>query len=833
MLFLNEHQRAPERLADYLPWAGLVAPGVVEQKDGLLQATIAFRAPDLSSSTKGELVASSARLNNFLKRLGSGWTVFVEAQRRSARDYPESSFPEKTSALVDEERRRMFEAEGSHYESSYFLTLVYAPPKEKKQKVLGWLFESGEDEEEEKKSPEEYLERFQNRLEELESLLKGVFPMVERLGDQATLEYLHSTVSTKRQPIAVPETPFYLDALLVDQPLEVGLELQLGETFLQTVVVQGFPSETVPGILDQLNRLQFPYRWSTRWKPYDKQDARSELKKYQKRWYSQRQGILSVISQLGGGEGSALQNSDAVRKAEDADAALQELGSDAVAFGEFTQSVTVWGDTRDQVAERAKTVETVVQSQGFTTIRESFNALEAWLGSLPGHVYANKRRPLIHSLNVAHLVPSSAVWSGPEENEHLEAPAHVQAATTGGTPFRLTTNVGDVGHTLVLGPTGAGKSTLLSLLALQWRRYHGQVFIFDKGRSSRAATLAVGGEFFNLDVGGEEVAFQPLGEIDDKGERIWARDWVLEILEAEGVKATPERKERISRALQRLAERDREFRTLGGLRALVQDKVIKQGLGEFAGDGAYASLFDADDEQFALSDWVTFEMSELMDVEGVVAPALSYLFHRVEQRWDGTPTMMILDEAWLFLDNPQFRGKIREWLKVARKHNVYVVFATQQISDALDSEVSPVILENCLTRILLPNSRALNPSLAEYYRELGLNEQQVRLLANAQPKREYYYSSPRGNRLFELGLEHTPATLALCGSSAPEDQEMMDAILERHGKADFAEWFFREKDLAWAADAVARDDGEAAAYDRTVAEEADPVAKIFGSEEGA
>lgn len=830
MLFLKEYREKPERLADWLPWSALVAPGVVEQKDGLLQKTIEFRGPDLASSTKEELVGATARLNNALKRLDGGWSVFVEAQRVRSRKYPASQWPDPVSAVVDQERRKMFEEEGEHFESRYYMTLVYAPPKQAKATLLSWLFEGGE---EKQGDPREYLGYFQDRVESIAGLLRGVFPHVKPLDDDETLTYLHSTISSSRHPVGAPDTPVFLDAVLADEPLEAGMELKLGNKFLRTVTVRSFPSTTVPGILDELNRLQLEYRWVTRYIAYDKQDALKELKRYQKRWYSQRKGLMSVVSEMAGGGGSDLVNSDAVRKAQDADAALQEVANDFVSYGLFTATVTVWGETRQQADDRIKEVESVIQSRGFVCINEKLNALKAWLGSHPGNVYANVRRPLLNSLNLSHMIPFSAVWSGPEKNDHLEAPPHIYAKTTGGTPFRMSTNVGDVGHTLILGPTGAGKSTLLCLLALQWLRYdNAQVFIFDKGKSSRAATLGVGGEFYDLKMADAGVSFQPLSGVDDENERGWARDWLCELLVQEGVEVDAEVKDSLWRALGQLGARPRDQRTMTALEIEVQDKRIRTALKQYTQAGPYGGLFDDDEENLSLSSWVALEMEQLMQTPAVVPAVLSYLFHRLESRFDGSPTLLILDEAWMFLDHPQFAEKIREWLKVLRKKRVYVVFATQSVADAVSSEIAPVILESCLTRILLPNSRALEPETARYYKQLGLNKQQVRILAQAQAKREYYYQSVKGNRLFELGLEQCPVALAFAGAADPEDQQMMDNVLQHVAREQFAARWLERRGLGWAAHAVeraSRPEGAAIGgeeYDATIAE-AEPFEKVF------
>src|SRR3546814_9139691 len=68
--------------------------------------------------------------NNALRRLGSGWALFFDAERIEALGYPDSTFPDPASWLVDEERRAHFDGrKGQHFESRYHLTLCYLPPR--------------------------------------------------------------------------------------------------------------------------------------------------------------------------------------------------------------------------------------------------------------------------------------------------------------------------------------------------------------------------------------------------------------------------------------------------------------------------------------------------------------------------------------------------------------------------------------------------------------------------------------------------------------------------------------------------------------------------------
>jgi len=809
MLNLAEYRNRSDLLADLLPWAALIAPGIVLNKDGSFQRTFRFRGPDLESATEAELVSLCARANNALKRLGSGWALFFEAERLEAQDYPQSNFPDAASWLVNEERRAAFEGgrQGRHFESRYYLTLLYMPPPDAQAHTENALLDPGRKREGHGgvRNWRQEIARFRDETERVLDLLSGFLPEIRALDDVETLTFLHGVISTKRHPVAVPETPMYLDGVLVDTPLTGGLEPMLGDWHLRTLTILGFPNATRPGILDALNHQDFAYRWVTRFLPLDKTVATKVLTRLRRQWFAKRKSITAILREVLTNEPTSLVDSDADNKALDADAASQALGSDHVGFGYLTTTITVWDEDREVAEEKVRAVERIVNGLGFTCIRETVNAVEAWLGSLPGHVYANVRQPLVHTLNLAHFIPFSAVWAGPARNAHLDGPPLLHAKTSGSTPFRLSTHVGDVGHMLIVGPTGAGKSVLLSLIALQFRRYaSSQVYIFDKGNSARAAVLAMGGEHHALDAASDDItnalAFQPLRDIDDPATRSWAAEWIGALLAHEKVTVTPEVKEAVWSALNNLATAPAEERTLTGLSVLVQSNTLKAALQPYTLDGPFGRLLDAAADRLALSDVQCFETEELMHEAGVVLPVLTYLFHRLEDRFGGRPTLLILDEAWVYLDNPLFAARIREWLKVLRKKNVSVIFATQSLADVADSSIAPAIIESCPQRIFLPNARAIEPQAQAAYERFGLNDRQIELIAQATPKRHYYLQSRRGNRLFELGLG--AIALALCGASDPASQTLIDTILAEHGREAFAAEFLKARGLDWAADII-------------------------------
>jgi type IV secretion/conjugal transfer VirB4 family ATPase len=415
------------------------------------------------------------------------------------------------------------------------------------------------------------------------------------------------------------------------------------------------------------------------------------------------------------------------------------------------------------------------------------------------------RQPPMSTLNIAHMIPLSALWAGPQRDVHLGAPPLFFARTEGSTPFRFSLHVGDVGHTLVVGPTGAGKSVLLALMALQFRRYPGaQVFAFDFGGSIRAAALAMGGDWHDL--GGalsgdasEAIALQPLGAIDDVAQRGWAAEWVAAILVREKVVITPEVRDHIWSALSSLASAPLPERTLTGLSILLQSNALKRALQPYCVGGPYGRLLDAEAERLGGASVQAFETEGLIGT-GAAAAVLSYLFHRIEGQLDGRPTLLIVDEGWLALDDEGFAGQLREWLKTLRKKNASVVFATQSLSDVDASRIAPVIIESCPTRLFLPNERAVEPQITAIYRRFGLNDRQVEILARATPKRDYYCQSRRGNRLFELGLGEV--ALALVAASSKSDQADIARVLADHGRDGFLAGWLAHRGCPWAVDLI-------------------------------
>ena len=415
------------------------------------------------------------------------------------------------------------------------------------------------------------------------------------------------------------------------------------------------------------------------------------------------------------------------------------------------------------------------------------------------------------------MLPTSSVWAGDKWNKELNMPPLVYTQTNGSTAFRFNLHVGDIAHTCIIGPTGAGKSTALGLINAQYKKYpNSQVFIFDKGGSARILTYAIGGTFFDLGV--DNLTFQPLrgigilkNNLDEDEKKIrslkekngevfseldkqkilnkekerayreleWANEWVLEIFAQENIELNQVQKTKIWQALELLATSEEKFRTISNLRTSLNDRELKDTLEKYTIKGALGRFFDSDEENFSFSDWQVFEMEKIMNVKSAVTPLLSYLFHKVEEKLTGAPSIIVLDECWLFFDNEQFANKIREWLKVLRKKNTGVIFATQELGDIMNSKLFTTILDACLTKIFLPNANALADNYSVIYKKFGLNSKEIQIISEATPKKDYYYKSPKGSRLFELVLGQN--TLKLVGANDPEVQKEAKELYELVG----------------------------------------------------
>ncbi|HML53182.1 MAG TPA: conjugal transfer protein TrbE [Solidesulfovibrio magneticus] len=792
MLNLRKFRSRARGVSDLLPYAALIAPGIVLCKDGTFLAGFVAHGQDTASSTADELAFVSAQFNNAVKLLGSGWMLHVDAVRSIHHAYsrPEDShFPDPVSQLIDDERRDFFSG-GVCYRTKTVVILSFKPNFGAEKMTAAAKTGGGSS-----TALERSLELFQNTLLEFEDALSAVLHL-KRLADYAEadesgssaryselLSHLQLCLTGIEQPVQIPDTPMYLDALLGCEELIGGLTPRIGDQHIAVISIDGLPQESWPAMLSVLDGLQLQYRFSSRFICLDQLDAQKEITSYRKGW---EQNVFRFVDKYFNLP-NARPNMDASNMVNDAGDALMEVQGGYVGAGFLSACIVLLHEDQVILQDWARELRRAILTLGFGCRIETINALDAWLGTHPGNWFANLRRPLINTLNLADLLPLSSIWAG-ERNcpcpfYPAESPALMVCTTDGSTPFWFNLHVRDVGHTLIFGPIGAGKSTLLALIAAQFRRYdQAQVFAFDKGMSMFALCEAVGGTHY--DVGGSDaLSFAPLQHIDDPAELAWAEEWVGTLLELQGTPVTPRDRNKIHKAMSLLCSSPVGMRSLTDFVNLLQDQRLKEGLQHYTRAGAMGYLLDAETDQLGLSPFMVFEIEDLMNLgDKNLIPVLLYLFHRIEKALTGQPVLLVLDEAWLMLGHPVFRAKIREWLKVLRKANCAVVMATQSLSDAKNSGILDVLVESCQTKVFLPNITARQEVQSELYQQMGLNNKQIEIIASATPKRDYYVVTPYGRRLIQLALQTTE--LAFVGISDKENISRIKELKIKYG----ADW---------------------------------------------
>lgn len=792
MLRLRDFRQNVKGLSDLLPYAALIDEGIILQKDGSFLAAFEYLGVDTECITADELEVLVEKVNHSLKALGTGFCIHVDAIRSFKKAYPteeQSFFPDKVTQLIDDERRRFFGSDVC-FNTRNVISITYKPT----------AFVS------EKDVIAKGLEFFKNTLNNFEDYWAKFFK-IHRLYEYGydynedytflqsdLLTHITQCITGDFQLVQVPPIPMYLDNILGNEDFVGGYAPKIGNKFIKIITIDGFPQYSYPVMFRNLTNLPFELRFNTRFFCLDTFEASKEVEKYVKSWNNQ---VYSFIDQLLKNL-NPKENRDAVEMREDAKYAKQQVQSGEVSAGYLTTTVIIMDEDESRLENKSRIVRRELQGLGFTVRFENINAIEAYLGSLPGNTYANIRRPLMKTDNLSDLLPLSNAYTGESSNP---CPFYPQGSrplailtTDNTTPFWFNLHNGDLGHTLMLGPTGAGKSTFLGLITAQFFCYkNAQVFAFDKGNSLLPLCYGANGSHYEIGVG-DELCFCPLQNIDEgSSEMTFCEEWIVSLLELQNYQISPKAKNEIHDAMIKLSAQPRDMRSITDFVQLVQDIEIREALATYTRTGTYKNLIDSDNDTLGLSKFIVFEMEEIMGMgDKILIPILTYIFHRIEKTLKGQPTLLVLDEAWIMLGHPVFRAKIREWLKVLRKSNCAVLLATQSLSDVKNSQIMDVLVESCPTKILLPNANAMQEDQYKLYKEIGLNEREIEIISReATPKQDYYLINTYGRRLVQLALGKK--TLSFIGASDKESIKRIKELRAEYGADSWQEQWLMER----------------------------------------
>lgn len=805
-------------VAGLCPWAFVVGSGVVQTAAGQLLVGYFGSPPDAASSTNGERAQTSSEVNRGLLCFGQGWASWNDVAVVPAASYPPaeaSSFPHALPRLVDEERRRQFLAEGAHFENDRAIVLCYTPPAAVASRITQMMYRGG-DQGEVRSAQAVALETVERTLSQFEDHVGSLLRLRRMQSYQTTdvagrehrrdelVNYLHYCLTGQAMELTIPSYGMRLDGVIGGVDFWPGHTPIVGDEYVAVVVIEGFPAESVPGILDGLTVLEMPYRFTQRFVPHDEDVARKRLDDKRKFWAQRKTPFFRTIL---GMEGGAV-NEDAARMEQACVVSMALSESGQVRHGFYNATVVLRSRDRHELTEMAREAARAIRRGGFAARLETENAPDAFLATLPGNIGNNVKKPLIHSGNVADLLPTSGIWTGHAFNPNplypQPAPPLLHARTQGGAPFRLNVSVGDVSHFGIFGPIGTGKSTLLNTIALQALRYQGmRVRGIDYKRSSFVPCVASGGRYHEVGGAGGPV-LEPFRHLETVEDRAAAQAWAeLCVQLQQGREADWSERDDIHQAIERL--RGETARSVTNFLVFAQNAVVRGAMQAYALEGSAGWLFDADAlTEDGSSHWEVFDITAILNAgDPVLLPAMAVIYRSFEREMAGAqeatkrPMIVTMDEAWVHLGHPAMKPRFHRWLVTARSFNCGLGFATQSLSAAVQSGLLDVIAENVPTLLFGPNAAAhttgtpQHPGPSDFYKAFGFNTRQIDLVATASPKRNWYVTQQsEGARLIDLGLG--PAALAFAAATSRDDVDDAKALIAADPEGWAWEWLRRK-----------------------------------------
>lgn len=752
-------------VSDLLLFSRFIDEGVIILVDGSFTTSFWYRGEDLDSATDDVINYLSTIVNNALSPLGTGWSMHLDCVRRESSGYireDKCHFPDATTATIDLERRMDYNKESTHYENEYVITFTYLPPADMSSK-FGAFFLNKKDGGKPKFDYTIHLEKFKDTIYSVIDILTSSQFKIARMSDNEILSHLFYCINGIHANIKVPARHWTdLRYMLANQDITTGFYPMVGDKHMRVISMgEQFPMESYPTLLSSLNNLGFDYRWSTRYIFLNIADAKAMLKKISDLHNQGRESASQVFAKSQG-LGNGKINRAADRYLDETEEAIASIETGGVRFGKYTSCIVLFDEDSERLLDKVKIVETEINNCNLRATVEKAQSFEAYLGSVPSMVRPNVRKWIMHSHNLADLMPTTSVWSGYKSNpcsfytDAGQDQVLFYASTIGGTPFRGCLHYGNNGHTLLIGDN---VSPAINFLAAQQRRYaNAKIFIFDNQHASLPLCYGVGGIHYDLGYGDKSITFQPLANLDTQEDFTFAVEWLVELCVVNGFEVKPQHITIITEVLEMIKkEASKTQRTLSyfsyQIRSRDEDLAIQfKPYVSTTGSGLQNILFDAKEDHLELSNFTVFELEQLARKgNSTLIPSISYLFHMIERSLDGTPVSIYLHDGFTILKHPVFRSFLDDWLRNIAGANVQIIIGATNPSDIIKSEIAGILMQTCQTKIFTPNLNAKNQQ-KQAYLDIGLNEKQIELISLAMPNREYYYTNPLGNRLINFNF---------------------------------------------------------------------------------
>ena len=709
----------------HLPYARHLDDRVIVRRDGLLLSVLQLRGFPFETAETEEINYRKTLRDTMLRSLASSrFAVYQHVLRRETAAELPGEFPDAFSQAVDDIWRGRLQQKRL-YQNDLFITLVRRPMQGRAgviERVAGALLKGsgfgGQDDD------------LLQDARELQAATEATAAALAAYGAQVLsvyngphgpcsepLEFLSELYHGEVRPVLLPtcDLGLYLPYRRVSfgrQAIEFASGGQRAREFAAIVSVKDYPHQTAAGMLDDILRLPFEMAVSQSFAFIDRQATLERMNLAIRRMRASDDEARSLRQELA--------------------TAKDDTAAGRAAFGEHHLSIMVRAPSLGEVDEGVGELRSAFGDMGAVAVREDVNLEAAFWAQFPGNFRYIGRRAMISTANFAGLASGHSFPSGRARGTHWGGAVTVLETTAAG-PYYFNFHKGDLGNFTVIGPSGSGKTVVLNFLLAQARRFNPRIIFFDKDRGAEVFMRAIGGRYEALRPG-RASGLNPLKIEDTPANRRFLVEFVGCLLAADGERLRVEEVAQIKEAVDASFDQAVELRRLRYFSELLRG-VERPGHADLAarlrpwwGDGEHAWLFDNDADTLDLtSRAIGFDMTRILDDPVCRTPAMLYLFHRIEERLDGAPTLIVIDEGWKALDDDVFVGRVRDWEKTIRKRNGLIGFCTQSAQDALQSRIASAIVEQSATHIFMANPKAREE---DYCGGFGLTQQELAVVRN-------------------------------------------------------------------------------------------------------
>ncbi len=781
------------RVGDRLPYERLIDENTVLLRDGSVMSAIQVPGLLFETEATDALNAHAATREVVLRStLDARFVLYHHVIRRRVEVELDAEFPDPLSRHIDARWKERL-AGGSLFINDQFVTLIRRPARGKTglpERMAKFFSRQASDE----------MEADPKDIRNLKAAITGLVASLSSYGaavlgdydapgggggtNSEMLELLSALYNGEMRPVRRPASNTDIGHMLPYRRTSFGLDaMELrgsgNPDFSAILGLKDYPEATSPGLLDGLLRLPYEMVVTESYAPNERTTARERID-------------LALRRSRSVDEEAAAERADMM-------AARDALGNGGVGFGDHHLTVLVRDRSLDRLDDATAACSAALADTGAIAVREDTNLEPSFWGQFPGNEDYIVRRALISSANMASFGSFHGFALGSAGGNHW-GDAVTLLETTSATPFFFNFHHGDLGNFSVIGPSGSGKTVVMNFLAAQAQKFKPRTILFDKDRGAELFIRGIGGTYDRINPG-EPTGFNPLSLPDTPSNKAFLRDWLGVLLKADG----PEEFSLISAAVDAAYANDASLRRLRHFKELLagarrpEPGDLADRLGAWIGgvggeDGEHAWLFDNESDALDLDQRVLgFDMTQLLENPRLRTPTMMYLFHRIDERLDGEPTMILIDEGWKALDDEVFVARIRDWLKTLRKRNALVGFATQSARDALESRISTALVEQTATMVFMPNSRA-RPE--DYCDGFGLTEHELALIRTLPAhSRCFLVRQPDASVVVRLDLSGAPEVLTIL-SGRESSVRRLDLLREAVGD-DPSTWYPALTNRAW------------------------------------